>query len=371
MSDMIDPDRKPHPAREAAHRTKGCLAVIVALAVLLGGGWFIADRVGGFMEDFGQVPDYEGEGKDDVVVTIPEGSALGEIGTILVEEDVVKSEKAFTEAVNKEPDATGIQAGSYQMKTQLPAARALEILLDPESQVRDRVTVREGLRLSLQLEALQDGTDFKVADYEKALASPGDLGLPSYAKNEPEGFLFPDTYEVTPESTPGSILKNMVAQYNSVAKDVGLEARAESLGLSPYETVVVASIIEAEVNQPEYRPMVARVILNRLDEGQKLQMDSTVHYAVGKNGGVTTTDKDRADPSPYNTYKHEGLPPGPINGPGKAALEAAVNPSKGDWLYFVTVNLDSGETKFTDDPAEHEKNVQEFQQWCQANQGRC
>lgn len=368
---MIDPERKPHPAREATHRTKGCLAVILALAVLLGGGWFVADRVSGFMSGLGVVADYEGEGKEDVVVTIPEGTAVGEIGAILVEEDVVKSEKAFTDAANKNPDSTGIQAGSYQMKTQLPAERALEILLDPASQVRDRVTVREGLRLSLQVEALVKGTDFSVAQYERALKSPENLGLPKYAKNKPEGFLFPETYEVNPESTPTSIMKTMAGQYNTVAKDINFEARAKQLGLSPYQAAVVASIIEAEVNKAEYRPMVARVILNRLDKGMKLQMDSTVHYAVGKNGGVTTTDADRANKSPYNTYQHKGLPPGPINAPGKAALEAAVNPSKGNWLYFVTVNLDTGETKFTDDPEEHERNRQEFQQWCQDNQGRC
>jgi len=162
----------------------------------------------------------------------------------------------------------------------------------------------------------------------------------------------------------------MVTQYKAVAKEIQLEASAKKLKRSPYEVVTVASIIEKEVNREEDRAKVARVIYNRLAKDKKLQMDSTVTYAENLKG-TTTTAKQRQSRSPYNTYRYKGLPPGPIAAPGRAALQAAAQPEKGKWLYFVTVNLDTGETKFATTKAEHDRNVAEFQAWCQANQGRC
>ncbi|HEY9293616.1 MAG TPA: endolytic transglycosylase MltG, partial [Microlunatus sp.] len=131
------------------------------------------------------------------------------------------------------------------------------------------------------------------------------------------------------------------------------------------------SLIEAEVNRPADRPKAARVIYNRLAAGMPLQLDSTVHYAIGRRGKVTTTAQERANKSPYNTYVHKGLPPGPIGAPGKAALEAAANPAAGDWLYWVAVNPDSGETVFTKTKAEHDAAVARFQQWCRTHSGKC
>src|SRR5690606_16365559 len=168
------------------------------------------------------------------------------------------------------------------------------------------------------------------------------------------------------------LLKRMVAEFNRGAKDIKLEDRASSLGLTPLELVTVASIVEREAGSanPDDRARVARVIVNRLAQDMPLQMDSTVHYAVNDYATTTTTDEQRAVDSPYNTYKHKGLPPGPIAAPGRAALEAATSPAAGDWLYFVTVNLDTGETRFAVTYEEHEANVALFQQWCQANPGK-
>jgi UPF0755 protein len=135
--------------------------------------------------------------------------------------------------------------------------------------------------------------------------------------------------------------------------------------------VIVASIIEKEVRRPEDRAKAARVIYNRLANRMPLQMDSTVHYAVNKSDKVTTTPADRASSSPYNTYRHVGLPPGPIAAPGKAALQAAANPTPGNWKFFVTVNPDTGATKFATTMAEHDRYVQEFQKWCSTHPGRC
>jgi UPF0755 protein len=368
---MLDPEVKPSPAREFMHKGKGCLAVIVALGVLVFGGYFVFDRAQEFLSTFGEVPDYTGSGKASVTITVPEGASLDEIGAILVDADVIKSTKAWDEAVRSEERATSVQAGRYIMRTQIPASDALALLINPgESRVRVQFTIKEGLRLTQQVDALAAGTKIPKAKFQAALEKPKDLGLPRYVKNNPEGVLFPETYELTAEATAKSTLQQMVRQYKSVAAEVELEARAKALKRKPYDLLIVASIIEREVRHEEDRAKVARVIYNRLDEGMKLGMDSTVAYAENLKT-TTTTPEDRDSNSPYNTYKFKGLPPGPIAAPGKAALEAAANPADGKWLYFVTVNLDTGETKFAETEEEFEKIRQEFVAYCRANPGKC
>jgi UPF0755 protein len=368
---MLDPEVKPSPAREFLHKGKGCLAVVVALGILVFGGYFVYDRAHDFLSTFGQVPDYTGAGKSSVTVTVPEGASLDEIGGILVDADVIKSTKAWDEAVRSEERATSVQAGRYIMRTQIPAEDALALLINPgESRVRVQFTIKEGLRLSHQVDALAAGTRIPKAQFQAALKKPKDLGLPRYVKNNPEGVLFPETYELTASATAKSTLQQMVRQYKTVAAEIDLEARAKALKRKPYEILIVASIIEREVRHEEDRAKVARVIYNRLDEGMKLGMDSTVAYAENLKT-TTTTPQDRDSDSPYNTYKFKGLPPGPISAPGKAALEAAANPEDGKWLYFVTVNLDTGETKFAETEEEFEKIRQEFVAYCRANPGKC
>ena len=371
MTSMLDPEVKPSQAREIVHQGKGCLAVIVAAAVLLVGGYLVWDQSKGLLEGFGEVPDYAGPGQGSVTITIPEGATLDDIGSLLVADDVVQSTKAWDRAVQNEVQATSVQPGRYVMQEKMPAVDALGLLINPgESRVRSEFTIQEGLRLSAQVTALAKETKIKKSDFEKALDNPKSLGLPSYAKNRPEGFLFPDTYELTADATATSTLKQMVSQYKDVTDDIGLEADAKKLGRSPYEVLIVASIIEREVNQDQYRAKVARVLYNRLDQGMKLGLDSTVIYAENLKTN-TTTPKDQASDSPYNTYRVKGLPPGPIAAPGKAALEAAANPEKGDWRYFVTVNFKTGETKFATSDAEFEQIRLEFQQYCRDNPGTC
>jgi UPF0755 protein len=371
VSSMLDPEVQPSPAREIVHKGKGCLAVILAAAVLIFGGYLVWDRTTTFVTSLGEVPDYPGPGEGKVTVDVPAGSSLDEIGGILIDKDVVKSSRAWDQAVRSEERAQSVQAGSYIMQTQMRAIDALRLLINPGgSRVRSRFTVPEGLRLSAQVDALAKGTKIKKSEFESALKKPQNLGLPKYAKNRPEGFLFPDTYELTAESTATSTMKQMVDQYKVVAREIQLEASAKKLKKNPLEVLTVASIVEKEVNQEEYRAKVARVIYNRLDKDMKLQMDSTVTYAENLKG-TTTSEEQRQSESPYNTYRYKGLPPGPIAAPGKAALEAAAAPESGKWLYFVTVNLDTGETRFATTSEEHQKNVQEFRAWCQANQGRC
>jgi UPF0755 protein len=167
------------------------------------------------------------------------------------------------------------------------------------------------------------------------------------------------------------MLKLMTAQYAKNANELNLVKTAQGKKLDPYQAVIVASIIGAETNRPQDYAKVARVIYNRLRIGMKLQMDSTIHYVVGKDGGVFTTPEQRQMDSQYNTYKNKGLPPTPINSPTKETLRAAINPAQGPWLYFTLINLDTGETAFASTPEEHMQNVQKLQTWCAAHKGRC
>ena len=371
MSSMLDPEVQPSAAKEIVHKGKGCLAVIVATAVLFFGVSFVWGKATGFVDSIGEVPDYPGPGNARVNINVPAGSSLDVIGGILLEQDVVKSAKAWNEAVRSEPRAQEVQAGRYRLFTQMRAIDALRLLINPgSSRVRSRFTVQEGLRLSAQVNVLAKQTKIGKDKFRAALKKPQNLGLPAYAKNRPEGFLFPDTYELTDDSTAESTMQQMVTEYKRVARELGLEAAAKRLDRSPYDVLIVASIIEREVRLPVDRPKVARVLYNRLDKDRKLQLDSTVVYAE-KLKTNTTTEKDRLSRSPYNTYRYEGLPPGPISAPGKAALQAAAEPADGDWMYFVTVNFETGATEYGETEAEFNKLVKKFKAYCRANPGTC
>lgn len=362
--DQPQPRRSLHPR---GSRAKAVLAVLVAVLVLVGGGWFAADRFGKavFASDYAA-----GTAGEPVTVTIPGGSTLTDMGGILAEAGVVESEKAFVRAARADERATGIQAGAYQLPTHIPASEALEGLLDPANRVAEQISLREGLTLQQQLDAIAEQSGLPREEFAALAEDPSSLGLPSYATGL-EGYLFPDTYQFGEDPTAEQILTTMVDQFEAVAADVELEQAAASMGRSPADLVTIASIVEAETRLPEDRPKVARVVENRLDRDMMLQMDSTVKYLAGMDGKVTTTDQERADDSPYNTYKHTGLPPGPIGAPGRASLDAAAHPADGDWLYFVTVDLSSGETKFASSFEEHSRYVAEFQSWCNANPGNC
>lgn len=370
MSMFDREDQNPGGAFWARH-WKGIAAVVASFALLIGGGLFVVDRVQTGYQALTAVDDFEGAGNEKVRITIPSGTSVGEIGGILLDEGVVKSEDAWAKAAKANPSATLIQAGRYRLLTELPAASALEMLLDPKNLAIQRVTIPEGLRLKEQLDVLAKNTNISKKAYQKALKNPKKLGLPKSADGNAEGLLFPSTYEIDDDASATEVLKKMVSQYKKTAKSVKYKSRAKKLGYSQYEVQIVASIIEAEVRRDKDRPKVARVLYNRLDDGMKLQLDTTVMYANNKRIGATTSDKERAKKSPYNTYVSQGLPPAPITAPGKKSMDAAANPAKGDWLYFVAVNLESGKTNFADDESGHAENVKKFQKWCQKNKGKC
>ncbi|NUR08565.1 MAG: endolytic transglycosylase MltG [Nocardioidaceae bacterium] len=367
----------PQPGRRRSHRRRnrprfgGCLAVLVALAVLLGGGYFaFSYGIEAVKSTLSPPPDYSGQGTGQVLVEVHDGDNATDIAATLKDRDVVKSQDAFISAARKDPKSTGIQVGFYQLRRKMSAENALAVLVDPDNLMHSAVTVPEGLTVEQIVALLAKQTDFSRADYDKVLAHPGQLGLPSYAEGKPEGYLFPATYEVPPNATPRSILASMVKRYDQAVADLDLDKRAQTLGSSPHDVMTVASLVQAEARFDKDFSKVARVIYNRLDDGMPLQFDSTVHYAVGKNGRVGTTDAERATDSPYNTYKNAGLPPTPIGAPGEKAIKAALEPADGSWLYFVTTNPDTGVTKFATSYQQHLRNKAEFDRWC-ADSGKC
>ncbi len=368
--------RKPNSTdvdkEDLPRRLKSAFAVVLSLAILVGGGTFAIVKLNQMWYEIRTVDDYIGDGKDPVEVTIPAGTSLGGVGAILVKADVVKTTRAFSEAVNDNANSSKIQAGKYKLKTQLPADKAVEMLLDSNNLVRTKMTLQEGLTVKQTVTAMAKASGLSEASINAVLKDTSKLGLPTWAsKTNAEGFLFPETYELPQNPSAASVVTLTTEQFTKVTTSINFESRAKTAKVSAYSALIIASLIEAEVHDSEYQAKVSRVLYNRLSKGMKLELDSTVHYAVGKTGEVTTTDAERKTQSPYNTYLNKGLPPTPINSPGQSAMEAAVTPESGDWLYFVTVNLDTGETLFASTYEEHQKNVKKFQKWCNDHSGRC
>lgn len=332
------PDRSGRRGTAATVVAVLAMLCVVGILVLLGLRWF------------SRSPDYQGEGHGEVKVQVQAGDSVTRIGETLERSDVVRSARAFVDAASGVPEAAGIQPGTYLLRQQMGAAEALALLLDPSSRVTKKIVIPEGTRVSGTVARLAAATGIPATDFEAVLAEPEPLELPPYSGGKAEGYLFPATYEAEADATAVGLLTAMVRRFDQAADEVDLVGQAPSVGLDPGEVVIVASLLEAE-GRPEDFPMIARVIYNRLEAGMRLQLDATVNYALGTSNLALTPDDLEVD-SPYNTYRYEGLPPGPINSPGEAALAAALHPADGPWLYYVTVDPSTGETKFTDSYAE-------------------
>jgi UPF0755 protein len=359
----LDEDRHTRP-----RRALGCLAVVLALAVLLGGGYVVYSvGVGALRDRLSPPADFSGAGTGRVLVQVQDGDAASDIATKLKNEGVVASREAFTDAARDDPSSTGIQVGFYQLRKRMSAASALAVLVEPANRMRNVVTVPEGLRVDQIVDLLVKKTKFSRQQFERVLSSPRRIGLPSYAQGNAEGYLFPATYELAPNATPRSILTAMVARYTSAVADLDIEARAKALGYSPHDLMTVASIVQAEGRLRADLPKIARVLYNRLEQDKPLQLDTTIVYIFRTQGKLTTSAEQRTSRSPYNTYLNTGLPPTPISAPGEAAIEAALTPAAGPWIYFVTTDPSTGETRFATTYADHLKNVELFRAYCRTH----
>ena len=354
--------RRPKRGRRALRR----LLVFVVAIALIGAAAFAAvsvlrPMVAGFGGESG---DFAGPGSGAVQVTVNPGDTGRAMATNLATLGVVKTAKAFADAAADNPASGNIQPGEYTLRKEMKASDAVTYLIDPANRTVPRVTIPEGRWKSEVFALLSKATGKPVLDYETAAKDAAALGLPASAKGNVEGYLFPATYEFAKETSAAQQLKTMVQKALDTMTGLGIT------GDGIEQTVITASILEAEGRTTADREKVARVLLNRIAQNQPLQLDSTVSYGVQKRA-LTTSDAERADKNPYNTYVNVGLPAGPIGNPGQSALEAAKNPADGPWLFFVTVNPTTGETKFASSLAEHDQYVKEFQAWCQANTGKC
>ena len=360
-------DRGPHPRRKRA--LASCLVVLVVIGVVAAVAVFaVGQGIDRVKDMFAGPEDYSGEGTGQVLFEVHEGDSTTAIGRNLKAKGVVKSVEAFTDqAAEDSAAARGIQVGFYEMRKQMSAESAFDVLVDPDNLVQSAVTVPEGARVRAIVDAIASKTDISRKSVVAALADPKSIGLPASAGGNPEGYLYPATYPVGPKDDAVDLLSAMVAKTESVEKDLDVAAGAKALGLTTEEVFTVASILEYEANRDEDYPKVARVIYNRIDQGMPLQLDSTVSYASGREGDVWTTSEERESDSLYNTYKHQGLPPGPIGSPGEATLDAALHPADGDWLYFVP-DFEKGTTLFTDDYQEHLRNVEKAKEYCRTHE---
>jgi UPF0755 protein len=347
------------------------LMVFILLGVLGVGGYLGYSKIKGFFT----AADYDGPGTDPVQVSIAKDASLTEIGNTLVDADVVKSTAAFTQAADENPKGKNIQSGTYNMRKQMAAEQAVTLMLDPKSRVVSGITITPGTTARQAFELLSKGTGIPLADFQAAARKPKDLGVPDFwfnrrddkkaATTSIEGFLFPDTYEFPPKSTAEEILGIMVQQFLAVTGELKFVDKVQNtLSVSPYEALIVASLSQAEAGTPADLPKVARVAYNRAYKANMpLQFDVTTNYWLdlqekdGKHSGKMTT-KELEDPkNPYTTELRVGLPLGPINSPSEAALKAAAAPTAGTWLFFVAVDK-KGTSAFATTNAEHEKNIQ-------------
>ncbi|MDT0276996.1 endolytic transglycosylase MltG [Blastococcus goldschmidtiae] len=336
----------PYDRRGGRSRRRRPLAVLLSLLVL---GGLVVGIVLGVQALLGltAAEDYTGEGSGTVEVRVQQGDTLSEIARTLADEGVIASTQPFVEAAEGRPEATGIQPGVYELRSQMSGSAALDRLLESDSRLLSRVTIPEGLTVAQILERVATETGRPLEELRAAAADVDALGLPPYANGQLEGYLFPATYDLDPDDTPADILRRMVQQFTSVAGTLRLEERAAALGRTPAEIVTIASMIQSETRLDEERPDVAQVIYNRLEQGVRLGIDATLAYGLGKSGNELTVSDLRSD-NPYNTRTQDGLPPTPISSPGEASLEAALEPSSGDLLYYVLESAD-GNHFFTAD----------------------
>lgn len=351
------------PRRSKPSLWRRLVVIVLALAVV-GGGVTVAFVVlRPVVEGLLESNDYPGPGEGEVSVRVAPGSGGSAIADLLVNRGVVKTSKAFNDAAATDDRASGIQPGVYTLKEAMKASDALAVLVDPANRVITRVVIPEGLWTTEIYAKLSQQTGIPVAKYVAAAKDGAALGLPSSAKGDVEGYLFPASYEFEPGSSAADQLAQMVAQSTK---------RLSALGITPDKmerVVILASLVEGEAQTAADRGKVARVVENRLARDTPLGFDSTVNYIYKKRGVPTQAMLDTN--SPYNTRKVKGLPPGPIANPGENAIKAAVAPPPGAWFWFTTVNLCTGETKFAVSDADNAKNVAQFKAWFAATGGKC
>jgi UPF0755 protein len=352
-----EPVPQPSPWLRIAKIVATVGLVVIAGVAVVGGGSYLGRWVGSsFSSDDSSAPVSVVPGLD-VTVEIPAGSTAKDIAAILAAQGVVKSALEFETAVRDNQAASRLQAGTYGLETHMDPSEVVAVLVVGPVADTYRVTIIEGLRIIEILTRLSEASGHTYPEFEEALLG-GDVDtsvreLPA----EPtladwEGLLFPDTYEFARSAEPADILQRLASTMEQRMDSIDWSP-LEAAGLTPYDGLIIASLIETEVLLDEERPTVSSVIHNRLELGMKLDIDATVLYALGTRDIALF---DREVDSPYNTYLVNGLPPTPIASPGRASLEGAAGPADTEFLFYVLSDLE-GHHAFANTLEEHNANV--------------
>jgi len=358
---------------------------LALLIVVLVGAVFLGSKM--WHSLFGGDNDYTGDGVDDVVIQIHDGDSTTAIGQTLADRKVVANVKTFVAAAEGNTAISAIQPGFYKVRTEIPASNAVARLADPQNRV-GKLVIPEGRQLDdvqdVKTNAVTEGIFSLISratcvnlngdrhcvavdELKKAAGSaePSALSVPDWAANPVaalgndhrrlEGLIAPGTWNIDPSASAQDILSTLIGASATQYAQGGLLDTAKAMNMSPYQILTVGSLVQRE-SKPDDFAKVARVIYNRLHENRTLEFDSTVNYPLDRIE-VATTDADRAQHTSWNTYVRPGLPATPICSPGQPALAAAEQPAPGDWLYFVTIDM-QGTTLFTRDYEQHLANIE-------------
>ena len=351
-------------ALDRRKRISGIIIAIAIVALLIGGGYFGVTKLIAWRDSRSNqstaIADYPGPGYGEVEFTVSEGQGAAEIADNLLKAEVIKSTAAFTSVVNA--NSTTLYPGTFTLKKHMAASKVIDVLSDT-NQAAGFLEVRPGERATDVFANAAKLSGIAQSEFDTIIKNKGKDILPNEAGGSFEGWLEPGTYNVKSMKSASEILKAMVDKRIAKLDELGVPA-----GSDRERVMIIASIAEAEVNKADYYGKVTRVIENRLEQGMSLGMDSTVAYGNNVKPAQVTTEMTQDESNPYNTYKISGLPPTPISNPGDNAIQAALHPEGGNWLYFCTVNLDTGETKFAATADEHDQNVAELRKWQAENQ---
>lgn len=357
----------PPPAERRRRRIGGWIALAIVLALIggiVGGGVWAWNTFGVQVQGFfspAEREDFEdGIATGETSVTIVAGDAGQSVSQKLFDAGVVKAPTSLYDYMIDTSTSFTFQPGVFRLQQQMSSEAVLAALRDPANRLEGTAQIREGLTAEQTVAQLAEQLSIPVEDFTAAIADPAAYGVPATSL---EGWLFPATYTFEPETTANQVIQRMVERTIQSLDEHGVAVADRQ------RVLTVASIVEREARLADDFYRVSRVIQNRLDQGMKLQMDSTSQYGYGElhEGSVSTSGEAQFDDNAWNTYVVDGLPAGPISNPGDQAIDAAINPAEGDWLFFVTVNLDTGETVFTSNADDHEGARQQWIQWCQDN----
>lgn len=334
------------------------ISLVTVAALLLGGGIAVAisyDSIKNYLSKF-VIEDYNQEAGPETTITIVEGDDGAAVAKKMVEADIVKSfDAVYREMLNA--DFT-IYPGTYAFPTKLSGAQALRILIEGKNRVVNQVTIPEGMRIQQIVPLVSAALGIDEAELFDAL----DSQMSRIDDRAPtlEGYLFPATYTFDPNVDAKTVISTMVDRMEAELASFGRELK------DSHDLLSLAALIQAEGKHEEDFFKISRVFANRLDKGMLLQSDPTVKYRYqGEQSNFTDGVKDASNP--FNTYIYKGVPVGPVGNPGSLAIEAALRPADGNWLFFVAINLKTGETVFSETLAEHERAAELYRQWLRDN----